>query len=87
MKQILLVSLFENVWRTVWRICTLMLGCKGLTYITMTQNCIHPSTLWSHYLVINKQRSRTHVNIVHQLQILITQFLLIGEDNLALITL
>ena len=30
-KQILLVSLFENVWRTVWRICILILGCKGLT--------------------------------------------------------
>ena len=87
MKQILLVSLFENVWRTVWRICMLMLGCKGLTYITMTQNCIHPSILWSHYSVINKQRSRTHANSGHQLQNLITQFLLIGEDNLALITL
>ena len=24
-KQILLVSLFGNVWRTVWRICILML--------------------------------------------------------------
>ena len=30
-KQILLVSLFANVWRTVWRICILMLGCKGLS--------------------------------------------------------
>ena len=28
--QILLVSLFENARRTVWRICILMLGCKGL---------------------------------------------------------
>ena len=87
MTQILLVSLFGNVWRTVWRICMLMLGCKGLSYTTMNQNCIHPSTLWSHYSVINKQRSRTHANSVHRLQILITQFLLIGEDNLALITL
>ena len=30
-KQILLVSLFGSVWRTVWRISILMLGCKGLT--------------------------------------------------------
>ena len=29
-KQILLVSTFGNVQRTVWRICILMLGCKGL---------------------------------------------------------
>ena len=29
-KQILLVSLFGNVQRTVWRICILMLVCKGL---------------------------------------------------------
>ena len=29
-KQILLVSLFGNVWRTVWRICILILGSKGL---------------------------------------------------------
>ena len=35
-KQILLVSLFENVWRTVWRICILILGCKGLTNSSMS---------------------------------------------------
>ena len=29
-KQILLVSILGNVLRTVWRICLLMLGCKGL---------------------------------------------------------
>ena len=29
-KQILLVSTLGNVWRTVWRICRMMLGCKGL---------------------------------------------------------
>ena len=29
-KQILLVSLIENVWRTVWRKCILMFGCKML---------------------------------------------------------
>ena len=28
-KQILLVSTVGNVWSTVWRICILMLGCKG----------------------------------------------------------
>ena len=30
-KQILPVSTLRNVQRTVWRICILMLGCKGLT--------------------------------------------------------
>ena len=30
-KQILPVNLFGNVWGTVWRICILMLGCKGFT--------------------------------------------------------
>ena len=29
-KQILLVSTLGNVWRTVWRICILMSGHKGL---------------------------------------------------------
>ena len=29
-KQILLVSTLGNVLRSVWRICKLMLGCKGL---------------------------------------------------------
>ena len=29
-KQILLVSTLENVGRTVWRICILMLGFEGL---------------------------------------------------------
>ena len=28
-RRILLVSTVGNVWRTVWRICTLMVGCKG----------------------------------------------------------
>ena len=28
-KQLLLVSTLENVWRAVWRICILTLGCKG----------------------------------------------------------
>ena len=30
LKQILLVCTLGNVWRTVWGICILMLGCKGL---------------------------------------------------------
>ena len=30
-KQILLVSTMGDVWRTVWRICIMMLGCKRLT--------------------------------------------------------
>ena len=37
-KQILLVSLFGNVWGTVWRISTLMLGRKGLTPNTPNPN-------------------------------------------------
>ena len=32
-KQILLVSTLRNVWRTVWRICILMLGCEGVKWI------------------------------------------------------
>ena len=32
-KQILLDSTLGNVWRTVWRICILMLGSKGLSVI------------------------------------------------------
>ena len=32
-KQILLDSTLGNVWRTVWRICIMMLGCKGLSMI------------------------------------------------------
>ena len=31
-KQILLVNNQGNVWRAVWRICILTLGCKGLTF-------------------------------------------------------
>ena len=30
-KQILLVSIFGNVQRTVMRICMLVLGCRGLS--------------------------------------------------------
>ena len=37
-KQILLVSLFGNVWGTVWRISILMLGRKGLTLNTPNPN-------------------------------------------------
>ena len=29
-KQILLFSTLENVWKRVWRICILMLGCEEL---------------------------------------------------------
>ena len=32
-KQILLVSTLGNVWKTVWRIRIMMLGCKGLSVI------------------------------------------------------
>ena len=28
---ILLTSLLENLYETVWRICILVLGCKGLS--------------------------------------------------------
>ena len=36
-KQILLVSTLGNVQSTVWRICILNLGCKGLTYSATIQ--------------------------------------------------
>ena len=35
MKQILLVCTLANVWRSVWRILILMLGCKGLNYYSV----------------------------------------------------
>ena len=35
MKQILLVCTLANVWRSVWRILILMLGCKGLNEIKL----------------------------------------------------
>ena len=42
-QQILLVSLFGNVWRTVWRISILMLGCKGLNHShpNISMNILH----------------------------------------------
>ena len=36
--QILLVSTLTNILRTVWRICTLTLGCKGLKLLYPTKN-------------------------------------------------
>ena len=32
-KQILLISIIENVWRAVQRICMLISGFKGLNYM------------------------------------------------------
>ena len=32
-RQILLVSTLKNAWKTVWRICILILGCKGFTFL------------------------------------------------------
>ena len=47
-EQTLLVSTFENAYRTVWSICILMLGCKGLTENLQTRGkwkkwklCVH----------------------------------------------
>ena len=37
-KQILLSSTLGNVWRSVWRICKLMLGCKELSYSSTEQD-------------------------------------------------
>ena len=42
LKQILLVCTLGNVWRTVWGICILMLGCKGLRdipWFTTLKHC------------------------------------------------
>ena len=38
-KQVPQVSTLGNVERTVWRICTLMLGCKGLILFTYLFCC------------------------------------------------
>ena len=40
-KQILLVSTLDNVWRTVQRICILMLECKGLKVLFIIFPNIH----------------------------------------------
>ena len=32
-KQILLISTTGNIWRTVWRICILIVACKGLSHL------------------------------------------------------
>ena len=42
-KQILLISNLRNVWRTVWRICILMLGCKGFIDRRLT------AVWWEHF--------------------------------------
>ena len=34
-KQILLLSTIGNVWRTMWRICKLILGFKGLMKVSL----------------------------------------------------
>ena len=42
LKKILLVCTLGNVWRTVWGICILMLGCKGLRdipWFTTLKHC------------------------------------------------
>ena len=53
-KQILPVSTTGNVWRTVWRICMLMLGCSclRLTSIKQISNCTQKKnpTLFFHPL-------------------------------------
>ena len=48
-KQILLVSALGDVQRTVWRICTLMSGCRGLIIKCMFKVAI----LYSYYLFTN----------------------------------
>ena len=45
-KQILLVSIVRNVWRTVWRIYILVFGCKGLSCDKGSKCLIHPLLAW-----------------------------------------
>ena len=40
-KQILLLSTLRNAYRTVWRICILMLVCEGLSSVTPRSNPSH----------------------------------------------
>ena len=42
-KQILLINNLKNVWRTVWRICILMSGCKGFIDRRLT------AVWWEHF--------------------------------------
>lgn len=51
MKEILLVTILANLWRFVWRICILMLWCKGSIkksnqiYHSAVLRQIHPSRI------------------------------------------
>ena len=60
--QILLVSTLGNVSRTVWRICLLMLGCKGLNEPLLSRHLYFKSELRFAPFPIFEDTSRRHSN-------------------------
>ena len=48
---ILLTSLIENLYKTVWRICILVLGCKGLSSHAVKNWCVSTFKLKVHTLI------------------------------------
>ena len=49
-KQILLIIAIGNVWRTVWRMCMLISGCKGLRRHVLTKGqvtAVHDYLRWT----------------------------------------
>ena len=48
---ILLTSLLENLYETVWRICILVLGCKGLSSHAVKNWCVSRFKLKVHTLI------------------------------------
>ena len=70
-KQILLVSTMGDVWRTVWRICIMMLGCKGLT-VNFLMMCTfsygHLILVSIFYQLIYKKNQGHKGNLINTLQ-------------------
>ena len=69
--QILLVSTIGNVWRTVWRICIMMLGCKRLT-VNFLMMCTfsygHLILVSIFYQLIYKKNQGHKGNLINTLQ-------------------
>ena len=72
-KQILLVSIIGNVWRKVWRICIMMLGCKGLN-VNFLMMCTfsygHLILVSIFYQLIYEKNQGCKGNLTHCRQIL-----------------
>ena len=54
-RQILLISNLKNVWKTVRRICILILGCKGFTFL-------RHSLTDSAFFLLKKKKKKSTVN-------------------------